>query len=121
MDWRRMCRLQNSMEEYLEHSLNFPDMAAWTVQGFGLLRCYPFRETKDVRLHIWNSDLRIEHVSDIHTHPWDFTSHIICGYIHNHLYEEQKAPARQPPPTPEWFVNDALPHRDRRRCCCLGG
>lgn len=39
-----------------------------------------------VRLHIWDTRYKVAGVSDIHNHPWDFTSEIIAGEITNKLY-----------------------------------
>lgn len=58
----------------------------WSLQGFGMLRLYL---SKDVRMHVWHPDFAVKDVSTIHTHPWDFTSHIIAGSIKNVLYAEQ--------------------------------
>lgn len=62
----------------MEHPLDF----AWTTMGFGMIRTYLDPE-KRYRLNVWTSKLRTAGVSDIHDHPWDFTSWILCGQIRN--------------------------------------
>jgi hypothetical protein len=59
----------------------------WEVQGFGMLRTYI--TSHEVRLHIWDSRLKVENVSVIHTHPWDFTSVCLSGSIVNVKYVEE--------------------------------
>ncbi len=59
----------------------------WSVQGFGMLRLYL---SDEIRLHIWDSALRVPGVSDIHDHPWDFISEIVAGELTNTLYRESK-------------------------------
>lgn len=54
----------------------------WTVQGFGFMRA----KLSGARVHIWDSSLRTPHVSDVHTHPWPFTSTIISGELVNLRY-----------------------------------
>lgn len=60
---------------------------SWSIQGFGMLRLYLSNE---VRLHVWHPDFAVKDVSTIHTHPWDFTSHIIAGSIKNVIYSEEE-------------------------------
>lgn len=63
---------------------------AWTVHGFGFLR---FRLDDDVRLHLWDSRLRIEGVHDIHDHAqWSFKSLVVWGEIGNTRFSELDAP-----------------------------
>lgn len=58
----------------------------WTVQGFGFLR---LRLSPRLRLHIWNSHLRVPGVSDIHDHAqWSFTSRILSGQLVNVRFGE---------------------------------
>lgn len=57
----------------------------WTTQGFGFIRTY-LDEKKRYRLNVWNDDLRVSEVSDIHDHPWDFRSWILAGCIINTQY-----------------------------------
>lgn len=72
-------------EETLLDILKNPFNYEWEVQGFGMMRTYIAENT---RLQIWNSDLVIENVTDIHTHPWDFYSIILQGKIINIKYKE---------------------------------
>lgn len=57
----------------------------WSLQGFGMLRLYL---TKETRLHIWSESHVVPGVSEIHDHPWDFTSKIVAGRLHNCRYVE---------------------------------
>jgi len=57
----------------------------WSLQGFGMLRLYL---AEDLRLHVWNSKFRVSGVSDIHDHPWDFSSRVVCGRVINRRFEE---------------------------------
>lgn len=67
----------------LEHNDCFP-AEVWTQQGFGFLR---LRISPSVRMHVWDSRLRLPGVSDIHDHTqWAFTSHVISGEIMNIRY-----------------------------------
>jgi hypothetical protein len=58
----------------------------WSVQGFGFMRMYLTRGDESARVHIWNSKLRLEGVSDIHTHPWSFESLVVAGRLGNIRY-----------------------------------
>lgn len=55
---------------------------AWTVQGFGMIRTY-LDEEKRWRLNVWDNALKVPNVSEIHDHPWDFQSWILCGQLAN--------------------------------------
>jgi len=55
-----------------------PDGKTCSLQGMGMFRLYLSRE---VRLHVWDSRFIVEKVSTIHTHPWDFLSHVLSGVI----------------------------------------
>jgi hypothetical protein len=65
----------------LEHA----DALDWTTQGLGMLRTYLEPE---LRLHVWDRDLRAEDVSELHTHPWDFRSLVVAGQVENRRYVE---------------------------------
>lgn len=73
-----------SLARYLlQNRMRLP-LADWTVQGFGFMR---LRVSDSVRLHIWDSSLRVQGVSDIHDHAqWAFTSAILSGRIENIRY-----------------------------------
>lgn len=67
----------------LKHRHDFP-LADWSQQGFGFLR---LRLNENTRLHIWDSRLRVKHVSDIHDHTqWGLTSYIVTGMLLNQRY-----------------------------------
>lgn len=61
----------------------------WSLQGFGMLRLYL---DKNTRLHVWHNKYMVPNVSLLHTHPWNFTSRIICGSLFNEIYEEVDGP-----------------------------
>jgi len=65
--------------------LEHPESMDWTLQGFGMLRCYLEPE---LRLHVWDSRFRFADVSDLHTHPWDFHSVVIAGVVCNQRFRE---------------------------------
>jgi hypothetical protein len=70
------------LQEYRSQTQN-----SWTVQGFGMLRCYLDSE-KVYRLNIWSSTLAISGVSVVHDHPWHLSSLILSGKICNVRYVE---------------------------------
>lgn len=45
----------------------------------------------EVRINLWHSRYRVEDVSMIHTHPWDFKSWVVCGELANIKYEQTEA------------------------------
>lgn len=55
---------------------------AWTVQGFGMIRTY-LDDEKRWRLNVWDEALKVPNVSEIHDHPWDFQSWVLCGRLVN--------------------------------------
>ncbi len=71
----------------------------WSLQGFGMFRLYL---SKEVRLHVWDDRFAVPNVSTIHTHPWDFVSHVISGVITDKLYSMGKPADPYPrfPPKP---------------------
>lgn len=76
--------LVEAVEALLRSPLTDPEAkGAWSAQGFGMLRLYISPET---RLHVWSSALRAPHVSDLHDHPWDFVSEIVCGQLTNERF-----------------------------------
>jgi hypothetical protein len=60
----------------VENILRRPQGFDWSVQGLGMMRLYL---SEAVRLHIWDSSLRVPGVSAIHSHPWDLGVAIRCG------------------------------------------
>lgn len=69
--------------------LAHPRSLEWTVQGFGMLRCY-LDAAHEFRLNIWHSSLRVENVSTVHDHPWDFTSWVLSGELGNEVFLESQ-------------------------------
>lgn len=72
----------------IRNLLHNPYGVRWTVQGFGMLRCY-FEEDKRFRLNVWHSALAVKNVSTIHDHPWHLRSYIIAGEMRNTRYDVQ--------------------------------
>lgn len=70
--------------------LSRPEMFDWTIQGFGMVRAqFGSGEAgdDDLRLNIWHRRFRTPDVSDIHTHPWDFSSEVLAGRLYNVVYK----------------------------------
>lgn len=61
----------------------------WSLQGFGMLRTY--LDSKDLRLHIWDSRFKVADVSELHTHPWNFHSYVVSGEVKNRRYTKNPA------------------------------
>ena len=80
---------RNAIKEILKTSQEDPNYFPWEVQGLGMLRMY-IDVNRAWRLHIWNHNLRVHNITDIHTHPWNFESHIIFGSITNTLFSEHE-------------------------------
>lgn len=61
------------------------DLSAWTIQGLGMLR---YRINSNLRLHIWNSDIKSPNIenSSKHTHAWNFQSYVFSGQLQNTIY-----------------------------------
>lgn len=55
----------------------------WSLQGFGMLRTYL---GPALRLHIWDPRFRVQNVTEIHDHPWHFTSIVLAGRMRNVRY-----------------------------------
>lgn len=62
----------------VKNILENADHFKWTYQGLGMIRLYL---SDSVRLHVWDPSQAVPGVTDIHTHPWDFTSYVITGRI----------------------------------------
>lgn len=56
----------------------------WSTQGFGMIRT---KIANVGRIHVWDSEVRVHHVSDIHAHPWPLHSTIISGELINQLFD----------------------------------
>lgn len=57
----------------------------WTIQGLGMLR---LNFTKTLRLHVWDREGSGNGATPMHTHPWDFTSHVIAGVVEQYRFRE---------------------------------
>jgi hypothetical protein len=77
--------LFEAMRATIRAHLENPFNLKWTVQGFGMMRCY-FEADKRFRLNIWDPRLAVPGVSVVHNHPWHFTSWIINGAFRNIRY-----------------------------------
>lgn len=73
--------------------LTSPFNLKWSVQGLGMLRTYL---SPEVRLHIWDSSLRVKNVSPIHDHPWHLDSLIVSGCLKQHRYTLDRIGALNP-------------------------
>jgi len=81
-----------TIKALVKHLLEHPESMEWTLQGFGMLRCYLEPE---VRLHVWDSRFKAPDVSELHTHPWDFHSLVVAGVVRNHRFVETTEGAHQ--------------------------
>lgn len=72
------------LNSIVRHTLEHPEDHEWTVQGLGMMRTY-FGEA--CRLHVWDSSLKEPNASEIHDHPWDFTSTTVTGVLENYRYK----------------------------------
>ena len=77
----------------VENILRVPGGFKWQVQGLGMMRLYL---SDKVRLHIWDSSLKVVGVSAIHSHPWDMTSTVMAGRYKQHRFVPPQ-PYRVPP------------------------
>lgn len=82
--------------------LSHPMDYAWTTMGFGMIRTYLDPEQR-WRLNVWTKALRVPDVSEIHDHPWDFTSWVLCGQITNRRFDDHGPDAA--------YIHGALPHQ----------
>jgi hypothetical protein len=83
---------QQLTQSILEH----PHEREWSLQGLGMLRTYLDPE-KTVRLHVWTEAGANEGVSELHTHPWDFSSVVIAGEVLNQRFARKgEVPASAP-------------------------
>jgi len=62
----------------------------WSLQGFGMLRCY-LGASRRVRLHVWDDRYAVPNVSLIHDHPWAFESTILSGTVRNVRFYEHSS------------------------------
>jgi hypothetical protein len=92
----------------VKNLLEHPESMDWTLQGFGMLRCYLEPE---LRLHVWDSRFRFAEVSDLHTHPWDFHSVVVAGVVRNKRFRE----------VTQWEAGGEKLRRQTIRCGVGGG
>jgi len=81
--------------------LERPHNHDWSLQGFGMLRLYL---SDSLRLHVWDETFAVPGVSIMHTHPWDFTSTVIAGYITNRIYRQVDGTV----PNVEWCMRQLI-------------
>lgn len=67
------------VKNIMDHPVDFD----WSVQGLGMMRMYL---SPEVRLHVWDSCLKIPSASPLHTHPWDMESSVVAGRYKQHRY-----------------------------------
>ena len=83
----------NETIDFLERTITEPIGQHWServfaMQKLGVLRFQvPTDEHPDRALHLWNRDLKDRSASDIHSHPFDFSSIVLAGRIVNTQYE----------------------------------
>jgi hypothetical protein len=70
-----------------QEALERPELFDWTLQGLGMFRCY-LTDDKSVRLHIWDTRYATPGVTDMHTHPWGFTSRVLVGRVRDYVFRE---------------------------------
>src|SRR6266705_1769973 len=75
----------NPTKKEVEDILVHCDDYQWSLQGLGMLRLY-LDDTH--RMHIWDDRYQVYNVSQMHTHPWNFTSTVIVGVVRNIRYVE---------------------------------
>ena len=76
---------EHILKSFSRKILESPFELDWSIQGLGMLRLYLNEST---RLHIWDDRYKVESVSEMHTHPWDFKSTIIVGHLANTIFIE---------------------------------
>ncbi len=72
--------MRENVRQILRHARDFE----WSVQGFGMFRCYL---DDRVRVHVWDHRFKVHDVSVIHDHPWDFESAVMSGRIRNTVWK----------------------------------
>ena len=94
----------------VRHLLEHPETVDWTLQGFGMLRCYLEPE---LRLHVWDSRFKAAEVSELHTHPWHFYSLVVAGRVRNYRFVESDGTSQE--------TGGAIPRRRQTIRCGEGG
>lgn len=64
--------------------LENPGLYSWSLQGFGMLRTYI---NPELRLHVWDSSMKVEDVSEVHDHPWNFDSLVVSGQLEQNRFD----------------------------------
>jgi hypothetical protein len=75
--------IRATVRKILDNAESYP----WSVQGLGMVRLYL---SKEVRMHVWTPAAAVPEADAIHTHPWDFTSYVVCGEVRQFRYDETK-------------------------------
>lgn len=65
--------------------LQSPYALKWSVQGLGMMRTYL---SDEIRLHIWDSTLKVPNASPLHTHPWHLHSTVVAGIYIQRRYTQ---------------------------------
>lgn len=71
----------------VENILKNPNEFNWSVQGLGMMRLYL---SEEVRLHIWDSALKVPGVSPMHNHPWSYASCVVAGVYRQYRFTEKR-------------------------------
>lgn len=71
------------LKSLVKKILEQPYDQEWSVQGLGMMRLYL---DDNRRLHIWDDRLKVENVSVMHTHPWNFRSYVVAGVVNNERF-----------------------------------
>lgn len=74
--------VEGLVREVLERPLGRP----WSLQGLGMLR---LKLSPTLRLHVWSDQARVDDVSEIHTHPWNFRSYVVSGKLIDTTYVDE--------------------------------
>src|SRR5579859_497475 len=91
-----------TVKQIIKAILKSPDKLKWSVQGLGMMRTYLSQE---VRLHIWDSALKVPNASPLHDHPWHLDSYIVAGEVRQYRYALQSPPPVNMVYTPETKVD----------------
>lgn len=75
--------MQQISRDLVEFILSNSHSFKWSIQGFGMLRLYL---PGDARLNVWDSRYRVNNVSLMHNHPWNFDSVVVSGCLRNIRY-----------------------------------
>ena len=90
------------MNSNIINILTRPLEREWSVQGLGMMRTY--LSERD-RLHIWHSSLAVDGATQLHDHPWNFSSQIWFGGIKQIRYADNDGASRD-----LYMNNTTTPH-----------